>query len=839
MKNPLEVLWQDVRYAFRIFAKTPIITIVAVLSLALGIGANTAIFSLIDTVMLRLLPVQKPEELQQVLTRSAKGGTPNSSFTNPLWEQVRDQQDVFSGIFAWSPSQFDLAQGGEAHYAQGLYTSGDYFRTLGVRAAAGRLLSENDDKRACAGAAVLSYGFWQEHYGGAPSAIGQLITLDGFAFQVVGVAAPGFFGVDVGQHFDVAVPICTEAIFGGKNSMLDHRSAWWLRVMGRPKPVISSEQLSARLLVLSPQIFGAATPQNWKLDEQRDFTKRTFVTQPGATGLSYVRRQYESPLKVLMGVVGLVLLIACANIASLMLARSAARRKEIAVRLAVGASRWRLIRQLLTECILLSSIGALLGVLFARWGATLLVRFISTTRDKVFLDLSVDTRMMAFTAAIAILTGLLFGVLPAFRSTKVSLASAMKGGQGDETEGRVRFRPGRWIVASQVALSLVLLVSAGLFVRSFRNLLTLDAGFDRDNVLLVEMDIHNAHIPADQQAAYCEQILARLQAIPGVLSASQSVVTPISGTQWNDDIIVDGPNAPTGDNALAYMNYITPDYLATLRTPLLAGRNFTEHDSAAAPHVAIINETMARTFFGRENPIGKYFRVPQVTPNKPPSVSAPIQIVGLMRDAKYTSMREEILSQAFFPIRQMPEGGPGVFVHPRFEVRTAMQPTLLAGAVQDAAAGINKSISLQFNTLSRQVDDSLTRERLLATLSGFFGGLALLLAMIGLYGVLAYIVTQRQKEIGIRMALGAEASSILRLVFRDVALLLLAGIPAGLVIAAFCSRFVQKMLFNLPPRDVVTMAFSAGVLIVVAFFAAYFPARRAAHTDPMGVLRQE
>jgi putative ABC transport system permease protein len=839
VKNLFEAIWQDARYAFRIFAKTPIITMVAVLSLALGIGANTAIFSLIDTVMLRLLPVQKPEELQQVLARSPHGGQPSGGFTNPLWEQVRDQQDVFSGVFGWSGAQFDLAQGGEAHYAEGLYASGDYFRTLGVRPAAGRLLTVDDDKRGCAGAAVLSYGFWQEHYGGAPGAVGQLITLDGFAFQVVGVAAPGFFGVEVGQHFDVAVPICTEAIFHGKNSMLDRRSAWWIRVMGRPKPGLTAQQVSARLQVLSPQILAAATPQNWKPDEQQNFVKRTLVTQPGATGLSYVRRQYESPLKVLMGVVGLVLLIACANIASLMLARSAARRKEIAVRLAVGASRWRLIRQMLTECILLSAAGALLGVLFAHWGAALLVRFISTAHEKVFLDLSLDTRVMAFTAGVAILTGLLFGVLPAFRSTRVSLASAMKGGQGDETEGRVRFRPGRWIVASQVALSLVLLVSAGLFVRSFRNLLTVDTGFDRSNVLLVEMDLHNAHIAADQQSAYCDQILGRLQAIPGVLSVSQSVMTPISGTQWNNDVTVDGPNAPTGDDALVFMNYVTPGYLATMRSPLLAGRNFDEHDTSASPHITIINETMARRFFGSASPIGKYFRVPEYTPNKPPSVSAPIQIVGVMRDAKYASMREDVLAQAFFPIKQMSEDGPAVFEHPNFELRTAMQPTLLAGAVQDALAGMNKSISLQFNTFAQQVDDSLTKERLLATLSGFFGGLALLLAMIGLYGVLAYIVTQRQKEIGIRMALGAEASSILRLVFKDVAILLLAGIPAGLVIAAFCSRFVQKMLFNLPPRDVVTMAFSAGVLICVAFVAAYFPARRASHTDPMGVLRQE
>ncbi len=839
MKNPFEAILQDTKYALRIFTKTPIITIVAVLSLALGIGANTAIFSLIDTVMLKMLPVEKPEELQQVMSRSQHGSQPNTAFTNKLWEELRDQQDVFSGIFAWSPNQFDLAQGGEAHYAQSLYVSGDYFRTLGIHTAAGRLLTLEDDKRGCTGAAVLSYGFWQDHFGGSSSAMGSMITLDGHAFQIAGVTAAGFFGMDVGQHFEVAVPICAEAIMDGKNSMLDHRSSWWLRVMGRPKPGLTTDNLAARLKVLSPQVMTGAMPTNWKADEQKEFASRFFVTQPGGTGLSYVRRQYESPLKVLMGVVGLVLLIACANIASLMLARSAARHKEIAVRLAVGASRWRLIRQLLTESILLSAMGAALGVLFARWGASLMVRFITTTHEKVFLDLTIDTRVMAFTAGIAVLTGLLFGVLPAFRSTRVSLASAMKGGAKDESAGRSRFRPGRWIVASQIALSLVLLVSAGLFVRSFRNLLTLDAGFDRSNVLLAQMDLRNAHIAPEQQGAYCEQILNRLQAIPGVIAASQSTVTPISGSSWNNDVFIDGPNAPTGDDASVYLNFVTPGYLATMRTQLLAGRNLDDHDRKGSPRVALVNQTMARKFFGNANPIGKTFRMEEYLPNRPPGMTAPIEIVGLMRDTKYISMRENTLSQAAMPIYQISEDAPPIFEAPDFEIRTAMKPEQLASAVQDAVTGMNKAISLEFNTLERQVDESMTQERLLATLSGFFGGLALLLAMIGLYGVLAYVVTQRQREIGIRMALGAEANSILRLVFRDVAVLLLAGIPAGLAIAAFCSRFVQKMLFNLPPHDFVTMAFAAGVLTVVAFAAAYIPARRASHTDPIGVLRQE
>ncbi len=824
--NFIETLFLDIRYGFRILGRTPVITSVAILSLALGIGANTAIFSLIDTVMLRMLPVNKPEELMQVRMRDSRSPSEeaNPTFTNPLWEQLRNRQDVFSGVFAWSTSRFNLARGGAASYANGIFASGEFFSTLGIRPAAGRMIVASDDQRGCASVTVLSYGFWQDHFGGAQTAVGSTLTLDNHTFEIVGVSAPRFYGVDVGSKFDVAIPVCAAALFDGKRSRLDHRSWWWLMIIGRPKP-------GARLEVLSPQILAAALPQNWKPKDQQDFLKRTFVTTPAATGTSELRREFKQPLNILMAIVGLVLLIACANIASLMLARAAARQKEIAVRKALGASRTRLIRQLLTECVLLSSAGAMLGILFAEWGNALLVRYLSTARNKVFLDLSLDWRILSFTATVAIFTGFLFGIVPAFRSTRVSLTSAMKGSQTAEGERRTKFRPGKWIVASQVALSLVLLVAAGLFLRSLVKLATLDIGFDRNNVLIVRADLNVAKVPEEQQPVMLEQLERQLQVLPGVVSVGRSVLTPISNFMWNDILQVDSPDAPTGENAIAFFNFISPGYFQTMRTPLLAGRNFNERDTKSSPHVAIVNETLVRKFFPKADAVGKYFRV-----EPEPGQTAPlIQIVGITKDAKYQSLREDTSATAFFPLAQITE-------HTDFnsiELRTTTRPSVLVPAIQEAISGLNKDIPLEFHTLAEQVDDSLVQERLLATLSIFFGGLALLLAMIGLYGALSYLVTLRRAEFGIRLALGALPGSILSLVMRDVAVVVTGGLAGGALLSFLAVRLLQKLLFGLSPHDPLTIGTAIGLLAAVALLAGYLPACRAMRVDPMVALRYE
>lgn len=459
------------------------------------------------------------------------------------------------------------------------------------------------------------------------------------------------------------------------------------------------------------------------------------------------------------------------------------------------------------------------------------MRYISTGDNKVFLDLSFDWRTLSFTAGVAIFTGILFGVLPAFRSTRVSLTSAMKGSQAVDAENRSKFRAGKWIVASQVALSLVLLVASGLFLRSLVKLVTMDVGFDRNNVLIVHANLHNAKVTLDQQPSMFDEIENRMRTLPGVVSASRSVMTPVSNYVWNSDLDVDTPNAPTGDAALAFFNFISPSYFGTVRTPLLAGRNFNDGDTKTAPLVAVVNETLARRFFPAGDVLGKYFRI-HPDPGKP---APPIQIVGLVKDAKYESLREEAHATAYFPIAQVTEP----VEEQVFELRTATRTSALISSVQEAVAGVSKAVPLDFGTLAEQVDDSLVQERLLATLSTFFGALALLLAMIGLYGALSYLVAQRQREFGIRMALGAPRDSILRLVMRDVVVVLAGGLTVGACISLAAVGVLQKMLFGLAARDTVTLLGSIGVLSAVAFFAGYLPARRATHIDPMVALRYE
>jgi len=828
----IESLWRDIRYGMRMLRKNTAFTAVVIFTLALGIGANTAIFSIIDAVLMRSLPVENPSELVRILRKTPLAPDPGSYFTNALWEQVRDRQDVFSGAFAWSNEMFDLAQGGPVDLVNGLWVSGDYFRVLGVHQTVGRLITTSDDYRGCPGTVVLSHDFWQEHYGGDPRAVGSTLSLNNHRFTIVGVSSRGFYGMNVGSKFDVALPICATALLDPpKQQRIDHRSWWWLQIVARAKPGVGLTQIGSRLAVLSPDVFKGAMPANWPASVQNNFARNTLRVAPAPTGVSEVRHDYERPLHVLMVVVGVVLLIACANIASLMLARSAARRREIAVRQALGASRRRLIRQLLIECILLSSLGAIGGIILARWAGVLLLGSISTSENQVFLELTLDAPVLWFTAGIAVATGILFGVLPALRSTRVSTASAMKGGAAPDSEHRVRFRAGKIIVAAQVAMSLVLLVAAGLFLRSFQKLVTLDLGFDRDNVLLVNANLKPTHIPADQRDSTYADILGRLRAIPGVVSVSRSANTPLSGAEWNDTIVPDAPNPPKGDDATAYFNFVSPGYFETLRIPRLAGRNFNGGDTANSARVAIVNQSLAGRFFRGLDPVGRTFEVdPQ-----PGKKLQPVQVIGVVRNSKYESIREDAFPTAFFPVSQMS----GMMDHQNYALRIAVAPSGITGGVEKAVAQVNKEISLRFRMLSQQVADSIVRDRMLAMLSTFFGGLALLLAMVGLYGTFSYMVTQRQKEFGVRMALGARLRAIVNLVLRDVALVLAAGIAVGVGIALLTVGPLQKMLFDLGARDTLTVAAAVAVLAAVAFVAAWLPARRAARVDPMVTLRHE
>ncbi|HEU5450582.1 MAG TPA: ADOP family duplicated permease, partial [Terriglobales bacterium] len=633
----------------------------------------------------------------------------------------------------------------------------------------------------------------------------------------------------IGPTFDAAIPICSSAVFDGKRSRLDHRSWWWLSIVGRLKPGVTPQQANARLAVLSPSVAAAALPTNWEPEYQQRFRKTLLVTSPAATGESYLRRSFAQPLNILMAIVALVLLIACANIASLLLARATTRSREIAIRNALGASRGRLIRQLLTESLLLSAVGAAAGLLFARWASTLLVRSMATGHRAVFMDLSLDGLVLEFTAGVAVLTGILVGLLPAWRSTRVSLMAAMKGSQSAEEERHSRFRAGKWIVSSQIAVSLLLLISGGLLLRSFVKMLTVDLGFDRNNVLVMSADLRAAQLPPEQHNTEYDAIAERLRAVPGVVSVARSFTTPLSNYAWNNNILVDSPNPPTGDAALAWMNAVTPDYFATLRTPLLAGREFNAQDTKDSPPVAIVTQTLAEKFFPPGKALGGHFRM-KTDPGEPQPL---IEIVGIVKDSRYESIREEAQPVVFFPATQSKEAAG------TFELRTAVPPSAVIPAVERAVASVSKGIPLQFETLSQQVSDSVVQERLLATLSAFFGALALLLAMIGLYGVLSYLVTHRQTEFGIRMALGARPASILQLVLRDVAVVVAAGVAGGLAISLAVVTLLRKMLFGLAPRDALTMALAVVVLTAVALLAGFLPARRAARVDPMVALRYE
>lgn len=824
----LEYLAQDVRYGVRRLVKTPVITTIALLSLALGIGANTAIYSLIDAVMLRMLPVQHPEQFMQIKFQSPVSPKPRISVTNPIWEQLRDHQDVFTGMLAWSPRTFDLAEGGEENDINGIYASGDYFSTLGVRPAAGRLLMASDDIRGCGGVAVLSYGFWQRHFAGAGSAIGSAIRLNGQSFPVVGVMQRGFTGTEAGAPLDVALPICAEALLDGKNAMIDIRAAWWLIMLGRLKPGVTIDQATAHLKVLSPEVFSDVVPQNWPVKDQDIFRKYTLMATPGSTGVngfSGVREQYTRPLQVLMGVVGLVLLIACANVASVLLARSAARQKEMAVRLSLGASRGRLIRQVLTESLLLSVCGALLAAPFAQWGSAFLVRFVSTTQAQVFLDLKLNFSVLGFIIAIALACGLLMGVLPALRSTRISPMAAMKDEQLESASGRFHSGGAGWIVAAQIALSLILLVGSGLLVHTFTNLMTLDPGFDSSNVLLVQTNIHKAQVPEAARTALYGQMLQKLESTPGVASASQTWMMPLSGNEWSNDIKVPGRETPAGVDPNAYMNWVTPAFFSTMGTEVLAGRVFDARDSATSTPATVVDDFVARAFFPGENPVGKYLVAADKTR----------EIIGVVRNAKYDSLDENARAIVYFPLAQMAAVGEGS----TFEIRTAIDPSAVIPAVRDSLGTVMKSASLQFVTLKQKADDSVIQQRLLAALSGFFGTLALVLTAIGLYGVMAYVVSQRTREIGIRMALGAKRSSVLGLVMGKAAIILSVGIAAGLLGSIWVTRLIQQLLFGVKPSDPWAFSVAVGTLIAVAAVASYVPARRAMRVDPMVALRYE
>jgi putative ABC transport system permease protein len=820
----LDDVFQDVRYALRALYSSPGFSAIAILSLALGIGANTAIFSLINAVLLKALPVSHPEQLVELSMRSEDG----LAFTNPVWEQVRDRQDVFSGAFAYSPTRLNLAMGGEVRNANASWVSGDFFRTLGVNPLLGRTIAADDDRRGCPVIGVLSHDFWQREYGGAADVFERRLTLNSHPVQIVGIAPQGFTGIQVGEAIDVYMPLCAEGTVIRENSALDKRSNSWLWIFARLKPGVSAQQALARMNTLAPQIFADTLPSNFPPNAQERYLGQRFRVLPGAKGFSTVRHDYRGALYTLMAAVGMVLLIACANVANLLISRAAVRQKEIAIRMAIGASRARLIGQLLTESVLLASMGAILGVLFAQWASRTLVHFLSTSNSNVVLDLTIDIRVLAFTTAVAIATGILFGLAPAWQGTRVDPNRAMKAGARGVAESRAGFSLGKMLVASQVALSLVLLIGAGLMAKTFKKLATLDTGFDKKQVLLIRVDPRYANVPPERRLSLYQELQGRLAAVPGVRSASFADITPVSGSSSYEAVHVDGYQAKSPEDSVVWVNSISAGFFATMETPFLAGRDFDAHDTPQSPLVAVVNESMAHKFFGNpRDAVGKTFR-------QGGSGSSPIEIVGVVKDTKYRSLRAEGEAIAYHPLSQLP---PMRWVN--FLLRANGPAVSLIPGVKAAVGEVNHDVTLQFRTLSVQIDESLGRERLLATLTGFFGALALALAVIGLYGVMSYNVARRRNEIGIRMALGAEQSRVLRMVLGEVALLLGGGLALGLVAAVFSTRLLASFLYRLQPNDPATLVMACVVLAVAAAAAGVLPARRAANVDPMTALREE
>jgi predicted permease len=815
----------DLRDAFRALRSTPIVTTVAVLSLALGIGANTAIFSILNSLLLKSLPVSDPQELSLVSIGPAR-----TSWTNPQWEQIRSREELFDGGFVFSNTRFNLAQGGRSEMVDGLWASGRFFEVLGVQPVLGRTFTASDDRRGGGPdgpVAVISYSFWQRRFAGAADVVGRSLTVERVPYTIVGVTPPGFRGVEVGAAFDVAIPLGTEPLIRGKESSLDRRSTWWLRLVVRRKDGQSVEALQEAFRGMQPQVREATLPQNWRPEDRKTYLAEPFTLTDATTGTSRLRDRYQRPLTTMMVVVGLVLLIACANIANLLLARAAARRHEISVRLALGASRGRLMRQLLSESLLLSGLGAALGFLFAQWGSRLLVRQLSTSTSNVVLDLGIDLPVLGFTTVVAVATALLFGMAPAFRASRVQPNEALKE-QGRSVSADRRFGLGNVLVVAQVALSLVLVVGAGLFVRTMTTLATLDLGFEGDPVLLV--NVNAQALEADRRGDLYDQMWQRASTASGVESAALSVVTPVSGSTWSNLFeFPDNPDLPERER-IVNVNIVTPDFFKTYDTRLLAGRDFSTSDDLGAPPVAVVNEAFARKYFNGESPIGR--RVRDASFPDRPSVTR--EIVGYVEDSVYRSLREPLSPTIYFSLKQRAEVPTGI----NLSVRAAAgSSALLIRPVADAIGTVNRDLAFNFRPLAEQVNASLIQERLLAMLSGFFGLLALLLAGLGLYGVTSYAVNRRRTELGIRMALGAAPGGVVSLVLKRVGLLVALGVGIGSCVALYASTFVSTLLYGLEPTDPLTFVGAALVLAAFGALAGWIPARRASRIDPATVLR--
>ncbi|HXB70424.1 MAG TPA: ABC transporter permease [Candidatus Acidoferrales bacterium] len=833
----MAAILQDLRYSLRTLRKSPVFLAVAVLSLALGIGANTAIFTLINQLILQPLPVKNPEQLVMLAGRGKHYGGNNGPdrLSYPMYREIRDKNQVFSGMFCTYPGTVSASFQGGTELIGADFVSGNYFPVLGIGAAAGRVFTASDDLiQGGHPLAVLSYGYWRGRFGADRGIVGKQIVVNGRGLTIIGVSPAGFDGVEPGRAPQIRIPMTMrDSLPNTGFSRLNEDRFRWTEVFGRLKPGMTMEKAQAGLQPLFHQIlnrevtekpFAKASPF-----VKQEFLKMWMEVMPGSKGRSNLRRVYSKPLFALMGIVGLVLLIACSNLANLLIARASARQKEIAVRLALGAGRGRLVRQLLMESLVLAAVGGSLGVGLAVTIDRALIDFLPSGHTPLSLSSTPDWTVLGFTFAISLLAGGIFGLVPALQSTRPKLANTLK----DEAGGVVRggsagLRKG--LVVAQVSLSLLLLIGAGLFLQSLRNLKTLNPGFEVKNLLAFDVDPTMSRYDPKWSTDYYRRLHERLTALPGVESHTFAVVPLLEDNEWDSWVTIEGYSAKQDERPDPHMQYCSPGFFKTLKIPVLLGRDFNERDVAGAPKVGIVNQKFVKRYLGGADPIGRHIGM-----GIDPGTKLDIQIVGVVGDTKYESMRDEIPFELYIPSEQTNFANGGTVY-----VRAQGDPTQLFNTLRTAVRGVDAGVPMyDMRTLEGQMEISLLTERLLATLSSVFGCLATLLAALGLYGVMAFMVARRTREIGIRMALGAGQGSVVWMVLSETLTLAGIGVALGLAGAYGVTRLIQAQLFGVKPTDLLTMAAASVGIAAVTALAGYIPARRATGIDPMSALRWE